>query len=261
MASTVFVNGVTLSDEDFFNDINRLHYTIFSDPADVAAVKATLHASPGAIGSGTPSTGAFTTLSASSTLTATGLVGFGVGGGSSSSAILVNTVVTGMAGTTQQGFEMDLTGTSAATGTILGFRSRVTTSAAAFTCTNLIHFYADDITKGAGSTITNQYGFYAVDQTQGGTSNTAFYGAVSAGSGKYNINMAGSAQNYLAGVTGIGITPSTTAALNLPTGALGVAPLRIGHGSAPTSPVDGDIWTTSAGLYVRVNGSTVGPLS
>ena len=72
MASTVFVNGVTLSDEDFFNDINRLHYTIFSDPADVAAVKATLHASPGAIGSGTPSTGAFTTISASSTLAVTG---------------------------------------------------------------------------------------------------------------------------------------------------------------------------------------------
>jgi len=33
------------------------------------------------------------------------------------------------------------------------------------------------------------------------------------------------------------------------------------HGTAPTTPVDGDIWTTTAGLYVRVNGSTVGPLS
>jgi hypothetical protein len=37
--------------------------------------------------------------------------------------------------------------------------------------------------------------------------------------------------------------------------------LRIPHGSAPASPVDGDIWTTSAGLYVRINGSTIGPLS
>jgi hypothetical protein len=33
------------------------------------------------------------------------------------------------------------------------------------------------------------------------------------------------------------------------------------HGTAPTSPVDGDVWTTTAGLYVRINGVTVGPLS
>ena len=33
------------------------------------------------------------------------------------------------------------------------------------------------------------------------------------------------------------------------------------HGSAPSSPVNGDIWTTTAGLFVRINGSTVGPLS
>lgn len=42
MSSTVFVNGVTLSDEDWFNDLNRLHYTIFSDPADIAAVRTAL---------------------------------------------------------------------------------------------------------------------------------------------------------------------------------------------------------------------------
>lgn len=33
------------------------------------------------------------------------------------------------------------------------------------------------------------------------------------------------------------------------------------HGTAPTSPVDGNLWTTTAGLFVRVNGVTVGPLS
>ena len=40
-----------------------------------------------------------------------------------------------------------------------------------------------------------------------------------------------------------------------------LASLNVPHGAAPTSPVDGDIWTTTAGLYVRINGSTVGPLS
>lgn len=42
IASTTFVNGVTLTDEDWFNDLNRLHYTIFSDPADAAAVRTAL---------------------------------------------------------------------------------------------------------------------------------------------------------------------------------------------------------------------------
>ncbi len=34
------------------------------------------------------------------------------------------------------------------------------------------------------------------------------------------------------------------------------ATLRIPHGTAPTSPVDGDMWTTTAGLFVRINGVT-----
>jgi hypothetical protein len=41
----------------------------------------------------------------------------------------------------------------------------------------------------------------------------------------------------------------------------GRASLRLPHGTAPSSPVDGDMWTTTAGLYVRINGATVGPLS
>jgi len=38
------------------------------------------------------------------------------------------------------------------------------------------------------------------------------------------------------------------------------ASLRLPHGTAPTTPVDGDMWTTTAGTYVRINGATVGPL-
>lgn len=43
--------------------------------------------------------------------------------------------------------------------------------------------------------------------------------------------------------------------------AAGGAGLRAPHGAAPSSPVNGDMWTTTAGLFVRVNGVTVGPLS
>ena len=58
---------------------------------------------------------------------------------------------------------------------------------------------------------------------------------------------------------GSGITTTTT--IIAPAATTSLAPMRIPHGTAPTSPTDGDMWTTTAGLYVRINGSTVGPLS
>ena len=47
--------------------------------------------------------------------------------------------------------------------------------------------------------------------------------------------------------SGTVIAPAATASL---------APLRIPHGTAPTSPTDGDMWTTTAGLFIRINGVT-----
>lgn len=41
----------------------------------------------------------------------------------------------------------------------------------------------------------------------------------------------------------------------------GTAGLNLPHGTAPSAPVNGDMWTTTAGLFVRINGVTVGPLS
>lgn len=35
------------------------------------------------------------------------------------------------------------------------------------------------------------------------------------------------------------------------------ASIRLPHGTAPSSPVDGDIWTTSTSIFARINGSTV----
>lgn len=60
---------------------------------------------------------------------------------------------------------------------------------------------------------------------------------------------------------GIGIAISSSTFINLAIATTGKSSLRIGHGVAPTSPVNGDIWTTSAeGFFVRINGTTVGPL-
>lgn len=41
----------------------------------------------------------------------------------------------------------------------------------------------------------------------------------------------------------------------------GTASINLPHGTAPTSPVDGDIWTTASGLYARISGVSVGPYS
>ena len=43
--------------------------------------------------------------------------------------------------------------------------------------------------------------------------------------------------------------------------ATGQASILIPPGVAPSAPVDGDIWTTAAGMYVRINGAVVGPLA
>ena len=41
--------------------------------------------------------------------------------------------------------------------------------------------------------------------------------------------------------------------------ASGGAGFRLPHGAAPTSPTNGDVWTTTTGLFARINGTTVGP--
>ena len=63
---------------------------------------------------------------------------------------------------------------------------------------------------------------------------------------------------YLASIGGTltGVLVATTPAA----GASGYASIRLPHGAAPTTNItNGDCWTTTAGLYCYINGSTVGP--
>lgn len=41
---------------------------------------------------------------------------------------------------------------------------------------------------------------------------------------------------------------------------INAAGLNVPPGIAPSVPITGDVWTTSAGIFVRLNGATVGPL-
>lgn len=63
-----------------------------------------------------------------------------------------------------------------------------------------------------------------------------------------------------AGATVIAVPTGTITAVHTAS-VVGGASLRVPHGTAPTAPVNGDMWTTTAGLFVRINGATVGPLS
>ena len=71
-------------------------------------------------------------------------------------------------------------------------------------------------------------------------------------------NVTGSTVPFQISTTGAATFAGTVIA---PAATASLAPLRIPHGTAPTSPTDGDMWTTTAGLYIRINGATVGPLS
>ena len=63
-----------------------------------------------------------------------------------------------------------------------------------------------------------------------------------------NTTDPGAANLSVSGKVSTAASTTSAASLNLP------------HGAAPTTPSNGDVWTTTAGIYVRVNGTTVGPL-
>jgi hypothetical protein len=96
------------------------------------------------------------------------------------------------------------------TGTARHFASFATTEASAFNVLNLNHYEAIQSTLGAGSSVTNQVGFIVGTSLTSATNNWGFRGMLAAATGRYNLYMDGTAQNYLAGNVGIGtIAPAT----------------------------------------------------
>jgi hypothetical protein len=76
----------------------------------------------------------------------------------------------------------------------------------------------------------------------GGTWNSGAIGGTTPASGAFTTISA----------TGLTLTAAS---------ASGGAGFRLPHGAAPTSPTNGDLWTTTAGLYAQISGTTVGPFS
>lgn len=139
-----------------------------------------------------------------------------------------------------------------------GFYSGITTEDASFTLTTERQFAAFLLAKGAASTLTTNVGFYvAPAAANSGTNRYAFQGEIAGGTAThYNLYMNGTARNYLAGVLGVGTAPVDTAQLTLAASTTAIASLTIPHGVAPSSPGDGNVWSTTAGLFIRINGVT-----
>lgn len=106
--------------------------------------------------------------------------------------------------------------------------------------------------QGTRQTWTNEYGNLRCSNTADPTQE-AFKIVVdnsASGNGFRVANESDSTFFRVSGSTGKTYIQASTAS----TGSLNIA-----HGTAPSSPTNGDIWTTTAGVYARINGATVGP--
>lgn len=93
------------------------------------------------------------------------------------------------------------------------YSTNAQTQATTFTLNSLFHYRAIQGTLGAGSTINNQFGFYVDNTLTGATNNYGFRGEIASGTNRWNLYMAGTAQNYLAGALSIGVTTANASAL------------------------------------------------
>ena len=187
---------------------------------------------------GTPTAPTVATADNSTSLATTAWVklqGFGTGSGSVTN-IATGTGLTGGPITTTGTIALSIpvavaSGGSGAT-TLTGYLKGNGTSA--FTASSTIP--NTDIT-GLGTMSTQNATAVAIT---GGTINGASVGATTRSTGAFT-------------------TLSATGLLTTAASAAGGAGLNLPHGAAPTTPANGDLWTTTAGLFARVNGTTVGP--
>jgi hypothetical protein len=116
----------------------------------------------------------------------------------------INKTITGA--TTGYGIALQGAIQSDVTGNARLIWTNPSTQATTFTLGQLVHYYANQATFGAGSTVTTQTGFLAEGTLIGATNNYGFRGLIPSGTNRWNLYMAGTASNYLAGPIGIGTT-------------------------------------------------------
>jgi hypothetical protein len=174
--------------------------------------------SPPTIGNTAANTGAFTTLSASGQLTLTNASNYnlyasgaganymaaklGIGATPTANANLyLGSTITG--GTNAFGVYQVANIATDVTGTAYPVRTNIGINASA-TVGGVTHFSANQATF--TGTATSQYGFLVESSLIGATNNYGFYGNIASGTGRWNLYMNGTANNYMAGSLGIGTT-------------------------------------------------------
>lgn len=134
-----------------------------------------------------------------------------------------------------------------------GVNVQLSTAAASFTLTDLFQFRIRNASLGAGSAITRQTGLRVEDLTSG-TSNFGIRSLVSSGSGKWNLFIDGTANNYILGNCGFGT--------NAPTQPVDVSgsKIRIRTANTPASAADtgavGEICWDANYIYICVAANT-----
>lgn len=180
------------------------------------------------VGATTPSTGAFTSLSASGQTTLTNTSGYninasgpapnyfagrvGIGAGTGDS--LVPCAINPTGATTMYGFRQFGAIQPDVTGGWIAYQAVINTAAAGFNINIVRGFLAIQSTIGAGSSIVSQYGFSAESSLIGATNNYGFYGNIPAGTGRWNFCAMGTADNAYAGNSSFGQVAAPIAAVD-----------------------------------------------
>jgi hypothetical protein len=136
-----------------------------------------------------------------------GPIGLGttsIGGTTGFTGLRVDRNITGASGGNITHVRSAGTIQSDVTGTATMIDTSAATQATTFTLTQLNHFRALQGTIGAGSTVTNQVGYLVDSSLIGATNNYGFRGQIAAATGRWNLYLDGTAQNYIRGNVGIG---------------------------------------------------------
>jgi hypothetical protein len=130
----------------------------------------------------------------------------------------------------------------------IGIWNTLNTVASVFTLPAYTHINISQGTIGAGSSVTNQYGLFIDSSLTGATNNYGFYGNIVSGTGRWNLYMNGTANNYLRGNLGIGSGKTVpSVALDVSGSALITGSLNVTAGI--TGSLSGSALTATSASY------------
>jgi hypothetical protein len=123
---------------------------------------------------------------------------------------------------------------------------------------------ADFIVSNNNGTASAYYGDFGINSSGfTGSGALSLANAVYLYSNSSDLVLGTATSNAIHFVTNSGATDAVTIASTGKTtfqaSSTTAASINLTPGTAPTSPVNGDMWSTTAGVYAQVNGSTVGP--